>query len=1761
MQPNFNHIAPHDATRTSARLIGLWAVMGWIVLCLPAVKFGIKRSKKQNFSIQRRMRHVFMALLFGVVALMLPGLVYGAITKVQDVGTNSDSTPSSTTLSVTVPAGGVAAGNSIIVTFAMGDVSGTVSCSDSAANSYTADVDITNSTNVRTVILSAHNVSALSSGNTITVTHPSTADRTMYVGEFSGLATSSTRDLTKSNTGNAKNMSAGNSTATSEPLELLIGAFGVAQGTGDSFTHGSGWTGLTRLDTSNITLHSQYQIVSTVGSYDANGSNSAKKQYAAGYATYEAPPVYLDQVHYRWRNDNGTEATATFTWGEDTKIYGIQKGTGIHRLRFLVANSGVQNPAITYQLQVAETATCSSGSYSAVPSNPTGEWEITTSQLVDGAATTNVSGGLSDPGGTTWVAGEQEESSNTTQSITLGEDEFTEIEFSIEANSSATDNGDYCFKLVDSVGGDLANYSVYAQARIIPATAVSLVSFNARGENNSVRVDWETGQEIRNLGFNLYRGTSPSGPFVKINDSLIPGLFYSVKGKSYSYIDATVTPGTLYYYKLEDIDVSGIRTFHGPVCVDWDADRIPDDWEIAHGLNPWVNDADIDVDNDGLTHLEEYELGFDPFNPDSDGDGILDGQEGYRIEREDASGSRGLTRGVQILASDETGVTLELQTESFDTEVVTAGGQEFERLCIADYIHGRTQDVGQPEVPVKGIFLDLPQGQSAALSILQTEVDTYDGYQIFPVPENIVEEQGTLTAVGESFVWDQSAYANDEFYPAAVAELGDGFVFRGQIKQQVLFHPLSFNPASGKLRHYRKIRIRIDYEEGPLAQADTLSPAPWQLPITHGTTEGMPSVGQMAIAFGAAPIMANPISPVLSSLGVLVNALWSPDIAAQGTAYKIRVEEEGIYRLTRDYLASNGVDVDTLDLNQIRIYNLGTEIAIRIYDQNGDDVIDGSDYIEFYGQPVTAQYAKYDRHNVYWLVTGGVTGTPRRMAEIDGTPAAGTWAATHTYTDHYEEDEYYLGLAPGADSLDRWFFDDLALGSALTGTPDPVATDFSIHLPGVSGPASLTISMWGYYDTYHDVEIQVNGVTAEIANWTGIAFHEVTLDGIDLLEGDNIITLICNRDMDAVIVDWVEVTYPRMFKASNNALKFSHESGYRFQIDNFDVRNLVVFDITQATDAARVVNVGISGTNPYTLEFEPPVNPGATETYLVLESNASMIPVGLIEDTAADLALTANGADYILITHRDLGWDANSDIYGWLADLVALREDQGLRVKVVDVQDIFDEFSYGMTSAAAIRDFLTYAYNNWEPPALQYVLLVGDSSYDFRDNLQLGITNHVPAYLTFTQYMGETVTDEWFVKISGNDAVPDLYIGRLPAESEAEAARMINKMIAYETAPNDKTWQKNTLLIADDQNEAYEAAFETMNEDAADLLPASMNVPFKGYLNDYLAASGLTADIKAQINAGTLIVNYSGHGALQRWAGEKIFQISDVDTLTNTGKYPFVVNMTCLTGYFGYLGPQDGPEPSLAEALLKADSKGAIAALMPTAMTSTGGQHILDSALFEAIFQKDIRQLGPAIADAKQTLLANGGEAYEEISKTFLLFGDPALALQVPIPHKPTGIEVQRTQEGIMISWQAAEDGSGNPLAGYNVYRSSTPGGNYIKINTELITDTEFLDSDPGGVGASSAGGGDGGAFYYGVTSVDDSGDESAQTLGSSPAAIIASVAGAGGGGCFIGATSQSNSWQSLWMLAILTFVMLITLWHQASGVRPKNQDGGLRAV
>jgi Peptidase family C25/Propeptide_C25/Domain of unknown function (DUF2341) len=1723
--------------------------------------------------------------------------------------------------------------------------------------------------------------------------------------------------------------------------------------------------------------------------------------------------------------------SADFAADEDTKLVGLDKGV-IQRIRFLVSNDGVQSSGpVTYQLQVAQTSTCGSGVYSAVPTDSSGQWQIVDSTYItDGQPTSDISPGLTDPVGGTFVAGQSKDAGNTTGSITLGASQFTEIEFSITATNNAIYGADYCFRLYDSTGGQpLDTYSAYAAVRLAapfsyrkpitidhtkvlcgsmtdfpvlikitgdnnlkttangghvtnsngydiifrdsdgtttldheieqyngstgdliawvriptltntadkviymyygnsgitsatanpagvwgtsynavyhlgngstlsagdstanayngtingatattgmadgaasfngssyyitvpssvlpsnnnfvvsawfqttsngtifgeqnsaigstptswdpalyvqtngrlhggiytgtvpnlqssgavnngawhqavlvvngtgrtqtlyldgasvgsvtgtpegpynyvyigtgysnnwtntngsnyyfngtidevrisssaiapsacwiqteynnqrypnkavdgangfvtvgaelasPPTAVDLLSLRARGDGSGVLVEWETAQEVDNVGFYLYRAESFGGPYVRLTDKIIPGLGSSVMGKSYSYLDNSVNRGKLYYYELEDVDIHGTKTLHGPICVDWDSDGLPDDWEIAHGLDPTVDDSGSDPDGDGLSNIEEYYLGTDPLNRDSDGDGIPDGQESGSLS--ETGQTRTLTKGVEIIASDDQGMTLELRTEAFDQVVVESGGVSYERLRVLDYIHGYTQEVGKPELPVKGILIDVPAGTTASLQLEGTEDRSYSGYRIYPVPEKKVGEQGGVESVAEVFTMDSKAYGTNAFYPGELARVGETYSYRDQQKVQLFFYPFSFNPVTGELVEHTRIRVRVEYEE----------------------VQGETSLSR-----------SDAFSSALKSQAVATGVTWAPP--APSVAYKILVAEEGIYRLTKSWLEAKGVDVGSLLLNQVRMYNLGQEVPIYVYDQNGNNVFDAEDYIEFYGQRVPSPQSKYTKDNVYWLTTSGGSGAPMRMGNIDATPGTATVPSNHEFTVHDEKDESYIMDAPGDDSLDRWCFSAFVLGEAFPvedggGLPQ----DFPVTLPGVTGMGSLKVRMLGYCDTDHEVEISVNGTVVGTYTWHGLVFYEASGEGVNLWSGDNTVTLKCKSgsdpmDPDVIVVDWIEVSYPRDYTATNDLLEFSHDAGYRYQITGFTGNDVEAFDITSATDVKRIVNFQVSGTGPYTMDMQPTSGSGQ-RTYLVLGTDQVETPVSIVQDTPSNLASASNGADYILITHRDLGWDANGDPYPWLSSLTALRQAQGLRVKVVDVQDIYDEFSYGIESPQGIKDFLSYAYSNWTLPSPRFVLIVGDATNDPKNDegLDEGGYRYVPSYLTFTENLGETLTDDWYARVSGSDAIPDLYIGRLPAATVEEATAMVNKIIGYENSVNTKTWEKNVLLVSDNQVEEADAVFEQTNDDAAAYIPAGMNAPFKEYLGDYSSAAQLTGVIENRINHdGTLVVNYAGHGSVQIWANEDIFDTGDVSNLSNADRLPFMVNMTCLNGYFGY--PESYAFASLAEALLRPGDRGAVAVFASTGMTAPEGQKVLDAALFEAIFTRDLRTLGPAISYAKQELMANGA-GYQDVSTTFLLFGDPATVLEVPLPRMPTGVVVQGIDGMVRVSWVGALDCNGDTVAGYNVYRSTQAGGPYEKVNTALITGTEYSDS-----GATS------GTWYYVVKSVDSDGDGSPGTAEMSVTMGGRSVAGSGsaggGGGCFI---------------------------------------------
>lgn len=209
------------------------------------------------------------------------------------------------------------------------------------------------------------------------------------------------------------------------------------------------------------------------GGQNSTGVSSATKKVYAGILYWFSgifTSVY-EQAHYRWRADDGTEVTATFPVNEDGAYVNFPTNT-VKRLRFEISNNTwTRSGSNQFTLEVASTTNCTSGTYAAVPTSAGQVWIMASSAYVsDGTATTNVAGGLTD-NSTAFVAGQVKTTGNTTSAITLTSGQFTEVEYSIKATSTAT--GSYCFRLTNNGVATNFSYTNYAQVSFstgLPAT-------------------------------------------------------------------------------------------------------------------------------------------------------------------------------------------------------------------------------------------------------------------------------------------------------------------------------------------------------------------------------------------------------------------------------------------------------------------------------------------------------------------------------------------------------------------------------------------------------------------------------------------------------------------------------------------------------------------------------------------------------------------------------------------------------------------------------------------------------------------------------------------------------------------------------------------------------------------------------------------------------------------------------------------------------------------------------------------------------------------------------------------------------------------------------------------------------------------------------------------------------------------------------------------------------------------------------------------
>jgi hypothetical protein len=368
-----------------------------------------------------------------------------------------------------------------------------------------------------------------------------------------------------------------------------------------------------------------------------------------------------------------------------------------------------------------------------------------------------------------------------------------------------------------------------------------------------------------------------------------------------------------------------------------------------------------------------------------------------------------------------------------------------------------------------------------------------------------------------------------------------------------------------------------------------------------------------------------------------------------------------------------------------------------------------------------------------------------------------------------------------------------------------------------------------------------------------------------------------------------------------------------------------------------------------------------TRTLLAVGTGAIRHPVGVLANRPSAWHAAGEGADLLIIAHRSL--------LPALEPLRALRESQGLKVAVVDVESVYDEFSFGAKDPQAIKDLLACAINTWSRPP-RYLLLVGDASFDPRNYLGYGFLDLVPTRLVGTTYL-ETASDDWFADFD-EDGIGDIPVGRLPMATPEETATVVGKIVAYEGSAACG----RVLLVADANDK--ENDFEGSSAAVKAALPATFTVAevYRGQLGD-----GAASQLVSQLNLGQAVVNYIGHGSTQVWHGNLL--TTDAARTLDHDRLPVWLPMTCLNGFF-----QEPYGDSLAEALLKAPSGGAVAVWASSGLTESADQLPIDEALVRLLFSGTPITLGDATRAAKIATTDR------DVRTTWILFGDPTTRLR-----------------------------------------------------------------------------------------------------------------------------------------------------------------------
>lgn len=890
-----------------------------------------------------------------------------------------------------------------------------------------------------------------------------------------------------------------------------------------------------------------------------------------------------------------------------------------------------------------------------------------------------------------------------------------------------------------------------------------------------------------------------------------------------------------------------------------------------------------------------------------------------------------------------------------------------------------TNDVpGAPQLPVKGFTVQLPLTADWTVTFTSPDAQVLPDHLDIPSvptpnlnlnsPVNWTSDPDSLpSAVPALDRPDASIYTIEAFYPTSPVVVGEATIQGGQRMLPIRVFPFQYNPVTRQVRYHPDIEVTVST-----------------------------SVAKVPDAAGVA---------AQNSDGQAV-----PEAA--GKVLRIHTQQQGFYRLTYDDLLAAGVSVGPggSNPNNFAMFYKGQPIAIRVIGAE-DSSFDAGDLVAFYAVPY--DLGRYQDYNVYYFLEDGAgyaSAIASRPVAAIFTP---TTATAISQTLRVEQNLDYRSTYERPKRVDH-FYDTAVFANPSTPVvtrsygltlDDPITSTGVVHLSAVIRGGDDTNSA---FNPDQSVLLKLNGQEVGVYQWDGsidYAIDEVL--PATLLQANSTVDLIVALSQLPGITnywispDWVELSYPALADAENDRLYVEGVIAGSGDIvtTGFSASDVAVYDVSDARAPKRLdgVSAQFNGASysVYWTETEP------QPAYFLTTKAAMFAPTAIEVDQPSNWRSTANGYDYIAIVGTERSATGTTPLGAQLGTavqpLLDHRSAEGLSVAKVDLQDIYDEFSDGFVDPDAIRSFLTYAYNNWQRQP-QYVLLVGDSTWAFRNEIASPLHNTVPPYLVHVDpWVGEVPADSRFVSVDGeDDYLPEMAIGRIPANSAADVTAVVNKTLAYEDTVGtpDGAWNLRSVYVADNYSDPA-GNFHALSDDVRlNWLPSTYTGEPIYYRmdEDHDTGAEMRTAITNAFGEGALFLQWFGHGSTRRWGSVDMFRVENIPSLPTSINTPFTMHNACWTGYFTLLYSDN---QALGEVLVNVPGKGSVADYSPSGLHIGAALQTLDQGVHKALFQDRIPRAGDVVNASKYYYFANS-VAFHDLIDSMIFFGDPALKLRLP---------------------------------------------------------------------------------------------------------------------------------------------------------------------